>query len=52
VIHPLVGIYIYNDAKTKKPVKLAIYHQRLVLVMMFSTIFSTIEKGEVISFLF
>lgn len=45
--HPLVGIYVYNDLKTTKPVKLAIYYQRLVIVMLFSTIFSNIEKGEV-----
>ena len=51
LVHPVVGIYIYNDKKITKPVKLAIYYQRLVIVMLFSTIFSNIEKGEVILFL-
>ena len=47
VIHPLVGIYIYNDIKTSKPIKLAIFYQRLVIVMVFSTIFSSLDTGEV-----
>ena len=47
VIHPVVGIYIYNDPKTPKPIKLAIFYQRLVIVTVFNSIFSSLDTGEV-----
>jgi len=50
-MHPLIGIYLYNDPKTTKATRLALYYQRLAVVMVFSTLFSSISKGEVNYFL-
>jgi len=46
-VHPLIGIYLYNDPQTPKATRLALYYKRVAVVMLFSTIFSSISKGEV-----